>query len=188
MPLTFYKGNKSVKGSLAAFSFNSKDQAVYLQLVRQTGYNSEKHLGSFKDGARINLKFNTMELGAFLRTIRELKESKFFHTNPQKKTTINFAPYKPKDGNDFVGFGFRATVQEQGKDNETFSIPFSFEEANILEEFFKNALRHFFDAIYSEDKARAKTYAENKPKQDSRDSDAPEPVKSEDKPDDEDLF
>lgn len=187
MSLNFYKPNKSVKGALASFSFNSKDGALYIQLVRQTSYDEKRHIGGFKDGAKLNTKFNAMEIGGLLRSLKELKEAKFIHTTPESKTNITFGPYNKKDSDELAGFGMRIY-----KGEESFSVPFSLDEAYLLEEYLKYVLTHFFNAIYYEDKKRAAEYAEKKAsvspitKQEEK-KEAPKAVESDDD-DDSELF
>jgi hypothetical protein len=172
MGLQFFKPNKSVKGALAHFTFNSKDGALYLQLVRQTGYDESRHIGSFKDGAKLNVKFNAPEIGGFLRTLREAKPCKFVHrTADGKITNITFGTYNAKDSDVLAGFGL-SIVQGDTK----FSIPFTLDETYLLEEYLKYVLSHFFDAIYSEDKQRAAEY--NK-KNEAKSSPKKEPKKEE---------
>lgn len=185
MGLNFFKPNKSVKGALASFSFNSKDGALYIQLVRQTTYDEKRHIGGFKDGAKLNTKFNAMEIGGLLRSLKELKEAKFIHTTPESKTNITFGPYNKKDSDELAGFGMRIY-----KGEESFSVPFSLDEAYLLEEYLKYVLTHFFDAIYSEDKKRAAEYAEKKaslkPDIDSRKDEVKKTPKADENVDDDD--
>lgn len=157
MGLEFFKANKSVKGVLASISFNSKDGALYLKLVRQTSYNEARHIGGFKDGLTLNVKFNASELGGFLRSLRERVEVKFFHSMPDSKTSITFGPYNAKDNNEVAGFGLSVF-----KGDDKYRVPFTLDEAHLLEEYFEYVLTHFFDAIYAEDKRRAAEYAAKK--------------------------
>jgi hypothetical protein len=157
MGLSFFKPNKTVTGALADFSFNSKDGALYIQIVRQTGYDESRHIGSFKEGQKLNIKFNATEIGGFLRSLRNLIEVKFFHTTADSKTTIFFAPYKTKDSDTVAGFGLTVL-----KNTEKWKVPFTLDEAVLLEEHLKYVLTHFFDAQYSEDIKRAKDYAAKK--------------------------
>lgn len=69
MPLAFYKPNPSVKGCACSFSFNSKDGAVFLSLVKQTGWDNSSKTGAFKGGAQCNVKLNTNEIGGLIDTI-----------------------------------------------------------------------------------------------------------------------
>jgi hypothetical protein len=168
MGLEFFKPNKSVKGALAHFTFNSKDGALFLQIVRQTGYDAQRHIGSFKDGAKINAKFNANEIGGLLRSLRELREVKFLHTSKDSKTNIIFGPYNQKDTEIIAGFGLSLF-----KGDEAWRVPFTLDEAYLLEEYLKYALTHFFDAIYSDDKQRAAAYTKKKEEQQSSTSPAP---------------
>jgi hypothetical protein len=98
-----------------------------------------------------------MEIGSFLRAIRELKEIKLYHQTTEKKTSINFKPYALKGSDDYVGFGL-SIIQGDAK----YSIPFTFEESYVLEEYLKFVLNHIFSATYAEDKKREAEYFDKK--------------------------
>lgn len=155
MPLQFYKPNSSNTGHGAGFSFNSKERALYVNIIKQTGPKV------FKGGKSCNSKFSMFEIGDLLTTLEKGKEAKGYHHFPDAPTSTRFifAPYYvgQEEKKVFKGFGlsiYRKDMQDSSKEEERFSISFTPGEARVLRQYFKSVLEHFFNAIYSEDKQR----------------------------------
>lgn len=69
MGLTFYKPNSSNKGHGCSFSFNSKDQSIYVDFVKQMTWNPNTKIGTFKDGVSCTIKLNMSEVGSMIDVI-----------------------------------------------------------------------------------------------------------------------
>lgn len=153
--LQFYKPNKSVKGSAASFSLNSKKGSVFVQIIKQTGYDEAKRLGSFKDGKQVSIQLNQIEIGAIIDVLEHQTEFKTVHKTEKFTTGINFTPYI-KDGKQ-LGYGLSVNRSE-GENKDSWLIGFNFHEAVVVREWLKFALEHIFTADYSADKKKAEEY------------------------------
>lgn len=148
--LPFYKPNAKGTGHACSFDLQSTGESagVYLEIVKQTGWNDSTKLGTFKDGKKVKLKFNAMEAAGFLDALRNNRELKLFHSTEANKTGINFVPYKNKDG---VQIGFSLSVR-QGSDS--YLVGFFFPECMQIEQWMVFALDRFNQAAYAEKKKR----------------------------------
>ena len=154
MSLQFYSANKSNTGAMSSWSFNSKDQSVWVRLIKQTGSNQSASggtNGTYKGGAAINVKFNIDEVGGIIRSARVLEPVSFFHKNPNNQTTIRFAPFEVKGQN---GTSVRYGLSFKQGDLE-FKIGLSIGQAEALAQYLEFSLGHIFSADYAADKKRA---------------------------------
>lgn len=173
--LQFFKAQKNGNGSAANFSFNSKDGAFYVEIVKQTGYDNAKNLGSFKGGAKLNSKLSLTEIGSFLNAIYNKQEFKSVHKTSDRTLTISFAPYFLKDSNEYKGFGLSLFVSK----DEVCRIGFSPGELELLVEFFKFGLEKCFSSMYADDKKRRDDAFKAKQAKDGGGSGKKEPSKNE---------
>lgn len=149
--LKFFKAQKNGGGSAANFSFNSKDNAFYVEIVKQTGYDNDKNLGSFNGGFKINSKLSLFEIGSFLNAVYNKQEYKTVHKTNERTLTISFAPYFLKDpDNTYKGFGLSLFISKE----QVCRIGFSPGELEVLVEFFKFGLERCFNSLYADDKKR----------------------------------
>jgi hypothetical protein len=173
MPLQFYKPTPRSSGCAAGFSFNSKDEAIYVEFIKQVGWDDKAKRGTFKGGAQGNVKFSLTEAAGLLKTLEKGTEFTAFHKTPNssKTTRINFGLYygNKEAKTDVKGYSL-SVVKADSENSETggdkFLIGFTFNEGRLLIEYLKYALTHCFDAIYSEDKKRRAAAMEKKPAKD----------------------
>lgn len=192
--LTYYKPNKSVKGSLLSVNFSAKtdrtegnqitkgDKSFYLNFVSQTGWNEAERTGSFKDGKKITVKLSPTEIGGILSAINRnttlavaMGQEYVYHDGKDSATTIYFGPHfkKEKQGEKWVdttnqiGFGVRVVKTEKAnKENkEQLSIGLTYAETELLVNYLKDGLAHIYNAWYSEDINRLKNYKKEETKQ-----------------------
>jgi hypothetical protein len=172
MGLQFFKANKGNTGALAQVSFSSKGdrKGVFVELVKQNGWNSEARNGLgngvFKDGKKVNVKLSTTEAAGIINAVERREDAaKMVHTSAAGTTQINFVRYKGKvkkdnawvPADDFTGYSFGVA---RGEDK--ISIGLTFSEVVELREYLKFCLEHIFSGIYSDDLKQAKEYAEKK--------------------------
>lgn len=156
--LSIYKAKANKNGTACSFSFNSKDQALFINLIKQVGWDESTKKGSFKGGDKCNVKFSMAEIGGLIDTIEKGRPSKGYHSSQNQTIQYTFAPYYlgPEGGDKkLAGFSlsvFRQTGEE--KEKKAFQIGFNFGEAVMLREYFRSVLGRMFGAIYSEDKQR----------------------------------
>ena len=157
MGLQFFKGNKSLKGGACSLSFNSKEGALFVSVIKQTGYDETRHLGSFSGGDQTTVKFNVPEIGAFLDVLNNNRDYSTFHKTKEGNTSINFKPYFVMEGDAKVQKGFGLYIGKLGDDKKvsnSWLMPFNFGEAQVLKSYFDFVLRHIFSATYAEDKKK----------------------------------
>ena len=166
MAHVFYKPNKSIKGMLTSFSFSSKlpediqqkpNFAVWVNFTRQSGWDSQKNVGSFRYDNKeerlknsLNIKLNTKEIGGLIRAINKREKFSAYHSTDKNISQISFSEFTPKDKKNPIGFLFSVLVKENKDDNgERWGIGFDYDEAEELRVWFENALVHIFDGEYS---------------------------------------
>ena len=169
MPFLLYKPNKNNSGHGLGLQFNSKDQNLFLTIVKQTGF-SEGGKGTFKGGKECRVALGAHEIGGILAVINGLKlpsyktekitlaparhEQKYHHESEKQSCKISFSPYITKEGEvRGLSISIFQTIKESGE-----GTPFSFwagiDEMFLLEEYLKFVLGHFNAADYSADKKK----------------------------------
>jgi len=159
--LQYYKPNKSVKGSAASFSLNSKKGNVFISVIKQVSYNEERHIGGFKGGKQANIQLDQFEIGALIDCIDSGRNFKGIHKSDKFTTTISFSEYIKEDKH--LGYGL--SIYRQGDnpdDKDSWLIGFKFGEAVVLKKWLEFALTHIFTADYSVDKKKNDEYFKNK--------------------------
>lgn len=168
--ITFYKPNKSNKGSLATFKVVAKqtnqrgeyqEGCVFLSIVKQTGWDAATQKGSFKGGEQLNIKLTATEIASIISLFERGNDFSTVHRSSSGNVSISFAKWIDKASGEHRGFGFFATKEFEGQKN-SFSIGFRLGEDVQLREFLKFSLEHIFTASYSEDKRRAKEQFEKR--------------------------
>lgn len=167
--LTFYKPNKSNRGSLVNFKLAAgkgdkaeyKEGCVFVTMVKQTGWNEKLRTGSFKDGESISVKLGLIELGEMINVINKTVRFNAYHSSASGGTTINFSPWEDKETKEHTGFGLQVIREKEGE-KTNFAIGFKMGEGVVLSEFFRVAIEHILLANYAEEKRRAKDYANSK--------------------------
>lgn len=185
MPNQFYSPNAKISGGALFASFNSKDGAVYLKLLKQVANNVNK-VGNFDGKNPINVKLSQDEAADIIRAIRTNSQSSFYHKFNDEVSTGKFNYYeidgKDKDGNPTKRKGFGLTVK---KNDIEVKVGFTLGSAERLSIFLNNALTHIMDAEYSQDLKDAKEYQDKKSKNTLKEEYIPKEVKTEVKTEDE---
>lgn len=152
--MQIYKANKSNRGCACSLSFNSKEGALFIQLITQTGYDESKHLGSFAGGDKLTIKSNITEVGNFIDVLSRNIEYSTVHKSKDATTQIWFAPYFVGEGENKIqrGYGLRVSRKNNDGTESKFLMPFNFGEAQTLKIYFDFFLRHVFSAEYAEQK------------------------------------
>lgn len=163
MPLEIYSGNKSGSGGALFVTFNSKDYAVFLRILKQTGWNNQTSKPSFSGGATINVKLSADEIGDLIHAINGHDTCKFYHKFKDEATSGSFSyyekEYQGKDGKPTKSRGFGLTVR---KNELEVKIGFSLGTAEKFSQYLQFALNHMFSAIYVQDKKESEEYWKKK--------------------------
>lgn len=166
----FYKGNQSLKGHGVSFSSNPKEKCVFLQMVKQSGWSADKHLGQYA-GPKITVKLNLSEIGELLDMFQNNRTYSKPHSNGVQ---IRFAPYIVQEVQ--KGYGISISKKE-GEVSTTWLGSFNFADKEILVSYLNYVLRTIFNAEETEMRKAYKERQESKPKQN--------PVKQPSPPDEE---
>jgi hypothetical protein len=153
--IQIYKPNKSNTGHAIRASVNSKDGVLYINFIKQTGYDEARHIGSFKGGTSASVKFNIWEIGALIDSFSRNQQYKSIHTSPGKTVNISAGPYSldKSDPSKISGYGISISVKAEKMENPIkFSIPFNFGERQVFIEYLKFALNKAFSASHSAEK------------------------------------
>src|ERR1041385_3092022 len=110
--ITFYKPQKSGKGSLVNFTLAAgkgtngdfKEGCVYCKIIKQTSWDDSKHTGGFKGGDMTNVKLNLMELGKIVATLERGVPFSGYHSGYDQNVQINFAPWQDKETKEQRGY------------------------------------------------------------------------------------
>lgn len=153
MGLKIYKPNGRKTGHACHFQLTAagEGQGVYLDMVKQTGWDNSQKKGSFKGGDQIKVKFNSTEAAAMVDSVLRDEPIKLFHKSDQTgSTSINFGPYINKEK---VHMGHSLAVKRGEK---SFLMGFTHAERTELRIWLEEAVRHIHLAEYAADKKRRK--------------------------------
>lgn len=163
MALTIFSGNKTGTGGAMFVTFASKDQAVYLKIVKQTEWNEKTSKPSFAGGAIVNIKLSMDEVGDYIHAVAGHTACKFYHEFNKEVTSGNFSywskDYTGKDGKPAKSEGFGLSIK---KGEIQAKIGFSLGAAEKFSQYLQFALNHMFSAIYAQDKKEFEEYLKKK--------------------------
>ena len=78
MPSTYFANNNKITGGAMFASFNSKDGAIFIKMLKQIANNANKK-NNFDGKNPLNIKLSQDEAADFIRAVRMNGESKFYH-------------------------------------------------------------------------------------------------------------
>jgi len=169
MSLQFYKPNARTSGTAASFSFKSTGdkKGVFIEMIKQTGWDNSAKKGSFKGGQKVLVKLSMEEVAAFINVLSSNKglEKDLYHKSSNGVAIIQFNPYFHKLSEEQIGFSLaiKKTESENGESkNLNFLIGLTKSEGTLFKEWLKFSLERIFTGIYSEDKKAAKEYFDQK--------------------------
>lgn len=184
--ITIYRATKTIKGSLLSINFTAKadkftngvkekgEKGSFWNLVTQTGWDSQRQNGVFKNGKKLTVKFAPHEMAGFIAAIEKnvslanvMNTAYVFHDQKDFGISITFEPnFKKNQVNgkwesttEQTGFVFRVTKTSKAnkEEKESISIGINFAELELIKLYIEDGLRHIFDALFNEDINRAKT-------------------------------
>lgn len=193
---SLYKPNSSNKGHGLGFQFNSKEEVLFLNLIKQNGFNANGK-GKFNGGKQVTVALGAHEIGGILAVIDSLKsplyetekatlkpkrrKQEYHHESEKQSLKITFSAYEDKDSGEVKGLSISVlqTVKENSEKN-SYSFWAGIDESYLIEEHLKFILEHFFAAAYAEEKKRRAEIAKNgpAPKVDKVAASKPEAAKS----------
>lgn len=174
-----YKPNSSGKGHGLGFQFNSKEEVLFLNVVKQNGFNANGK-GKFNGGKQVTVALGKHEIGGILSVIDSLKvplystekatlkpkrrEQSYHHESAKQSLKITFSAYEDKVTGEVKGLSISVlqTVKE-GAEKNSYSFWAGVDESYLIEEYLKFVLEHFFAADYAEDKKKRAESIKNGP-------------------------
>lgn len=190
--ITFYKPNSSNKGALLSVNHTARadkknedgsvqkgDKTVWLNFVKQTGWNEKEKTGTFKDGKKLNVKLSPTETAGLIAAIDRnvslavvMDNTYVYHDGTDYGLTIVFEPAfkKEKQGEKWVdtnvqrGFKFQVTKTNKAnkEDKESFSVGLTYAELSLLKYYLIDTIYHFCGAWKAEDVAAASAKKDKK--------------------------
>ena len=152
MSATFFSGQKSANtGGVLTVSFNSKDPAIYMRTIKQTGWDAKINKPTFAGGESVNFKLTPDEAGGFIHAVNGHDEFEFYHTFNNESSTGKFHYYdveNKKDANK-RNRGFGLTLKKGAYEVK---IGFSLGSSERLSQYLQFALDHVHSAAYAKDK------------------------------------
>jgi hypothetical protein len=162
MPLAIYSPNSTITGGAAFFSFNSKEAAIFIKLIKQIANNPDKK-GNFDGQNPLHIKLTEDEAGDMIRAVRTNGRAGFYHNFEGKISTGRFEYWEKavtdKAGKPIKRSGYGLTVSKDGKE---IKVSLGLGAAERLSEFLKFALDHIFSAEYAKDKKEFEEWQKKK--------------------------
>lgn len=155
---TYFKSNKTKTGSLLSVSLTPENNGVFVNIVKQTGWDETKKKGSFRDGGKVTVKFNDFEVAGLKIALNTKGESGFYHTSAAgatKGSVKYFEMTKEVNGQSKTYTGFTFYVK---KGEEEFKSNLTAEEGADFAAFLGYAQEKFFDAAIENENARRAKY------------------------------
>ena len=156
MPIHIYHPNKNNTGFACAFSQSDKDGTIFASILKQSGWDSEKSTGSFKDSKNdptknVNIKLGQVEVAAILDCIERNRPFSTVHDTDKSLKTIKFEPWmnKPMNATDKPtqrGYSFSITSadKQDSTTKNSLYIGITFPEGRLIREFLVFALQSQF--------------------------------------------
>lgn len=140
MIYTIYKPNKNINGGLATFRVKKQKKegesdwssSLFIELLKQNTWNSEKHTGTFDKESRKFITLNVAEAGEFINTFKNNVAFSTFHKSSKGSASISLSPYNWKRNVnakdvDVVCFGLSVKAN-----NLEYKIPITPGESQVL--------------------------------------------------------
>jgi hypothetical protein len=155
--LAFYHPNKNTTGSACSFSQSPKDGVIYGNILKQSGYDTEKKIGTFA-GSRndptksVSIKLAQVEVAAILDCLDRNRPFSSYHDSDKQGKSILFGPWlnKPAEGEKPVQKGFTFSVNITDKQDSTAKnalyIGLNFAEARLIREYLIHCLQKAFSS------------------------------------------
>jgi len=162
MPLSIYSPNSTTTGSALFISLSSKDGAMYFNLLKQVSWDANTKKASFKDGARLNVKFSLDEVGEMVNVIKNRGKWNFYHNFSETVVSGGFTYYSKEydyKGKKVTKTGYGLTVK---KGDQEWKVGFTLGSAEKLLAYLNFFFDRCFQAIYAADKKAFEEKQKNK--------------------------
>lgn len=156
MPIHVYHPNKNNSGFACAFSQSDKDGTIFATIIKQSGWDAEKSVGSFKESRNdptknVSIKLGAVEVAAILDCLERNRPFSTVHDSDKSLKTIQFVPWlnKPANATDKPtqkGFSFSIAVadKQDSTTKNSLYIGITYPEARLIREFLVYSLQTQF--------------------------------------------
>lgn len=153
--IQYYHPSKNGNGFACSFS-QGKDGTIYATLLKQSTWDAQNQIGTFKESRNdsnknVNIKLGQIEVGAILDCLDRNRGFSAPHDSEKQIKSIQFIPWfsKPIEENEKPiqrGFSFSITVTEKNTENSknSYFIGLNLAEGRLLREFLIFALQQSF--------------------------------------------
>lgn len=153
--IQIYHPNKSNTGFACSFSQSDRDNTIFATLLKQSGWNPEQGIGTFKESRNdptknVNIKLELVEAAAILDCVDRGRAFTTMHDGDKQVKSIQFTPWMNKvpDGQKPTqrGFSFSVTVtdKDDSVNKRSFYIGLTFAEARLIREYLIFVLQKSF--------------------------------------------
>lgn len=136
-PLPFYHPAPENKGLAVSFSYNSSEDKLYLNLLRQTNYDPETQRGLFGGEDKKVVKFSQIEASEIAQVLQSKGD---FHAVHKFNVTTNTIALTATLNHDFL----LKIKQDIGGNVENFETVLTRGEANLLRLYIEAAIQESF--------------------------------------------
>lgn len=170
MIYTIYKPNKNINGGLATFRVKKQKvtsqehngetswtSTLFIELLKQNSWNSEKHTGTFDKESRKFITLNVSEAGEFINTFKKGDPFSSFHKSSKGSTSFSLIPYEwsRKVGDKqskITCYGFSVS-----SNNVQYKIPITPGEAEVLILLLEHFIKENASLLLKEEESKRKT-------------------------------
>lgn len=142
MPVNFYLGREEGNGCILDFTFNSKDEGMYIGFCTQTGWDKDKKIGFFSGGQKFRFFLNKREMVMLRSSLLTNKNIELTHTYNNVNSVLK---YVYNEQNKRGGLLFI-------KENHKIKALIDDYDAIQIRLYIEYAFDRIFTAIYSADK------------------------------------
>jgi len=156
--IAIYHPSKNNNGFACSFSQSFKDGTIFTTLIKQSTWDAENQIGTFKASRndpqkQVNIKLAQVEVAAILDSIDRNREFSTMHDGDKQIKSIKFAPWMNKvdDGQKPTqrGYSFSITITDKQDSSvkNSFYIGLTFPEGRLIREFLIQALAKQFSSF-----------------------------------------
>jgi hypothetical protein len=160
--LHIYHPNKNNTGFAASFSQSDKDGTIFASIIKQSGWNTEKSIGTFSGNKNdptknTNIKLGQVEAAAILDCLDRNRAFSVVHDSDKYMKSIKFEPWMNKLSEESIkagekpvckGYSFSITItdKQDSTSKNSFYIGLNFAEGRLIREYLIFALSKSFEA------------------------------------------
>lgn len=160
MPVHIYHPNKNSTGFACSFSQSPKDSTIFASIIKQSGWDAQEQVGTFKASKNdptknVNIKLGEVEVAAILDCLDRNRGFSTVHDGDKTMKSIRFEPWMErlseesiKEGKKPAQRGYSFSITFSHKDDSTtktsFYIGLNYAEGRLVREYLMFVLHGSF--------------------------------------------